>query len=46
MPITELNGQGRVIRWDARGFGRTHWDGKPFSLWDSASDCMALLDHF
>lgn len=35
----------RVIRWDARAFGRTLWDGKPFSLWDSAADCMALLDY-
>ncbi len=35
----------RVIRWDARGFGRTRWDGKPFSLYDSAADCIALLDH-
>lgn len=35
----------RVIRWDARGFGRTRWDGKPFTLWDSAADCIALLDH-
>lgn len=35
----------RVIRWDARGFGRTRWDGKPFNLWDSAADCIALLDH-
>ncbi len=35
----------RVIRWDARGFGRTRWDGKPFNLYDSAADCIALLDH-
>ncbi|HEX5747611.1 MAG TPA: alpha/beta fold hydrolase [Archangium sp.] len=35
----------RVIRWDARGFGRTRWDGKPFDLYDSAADCIALLDH-
>ncbi|EPX58713.1 hydrolase, alpha/beta fold having protein [Cystobacter fuscus DSM 2262] len=35
----------RVIRWDARGFGRTRWDGQPFSLYDSAADCIALLDH-
>lgn len=35
----------RVIRWDARGFGRTQWDGRPFDLYDSAADCIALLDH-
>jgi 3-oxoadipate enol-lactonase len=35
----------RVIRWDARGLGRTRWDGKPFNLYDSAADCIALLDH-
>ncbi|WP_224366111.1 alpha/beta fold hydrolase [Hyalangium versicolor] len=35
----------RVIRWDARAFGRTRWDGKPFSLYDLAADCVALLDH-
>ncbi|WP_224241842.1 alpha/beta fold hydrolase [Hyalangium gracile] len=35
----------RVIRWDSRGTGRTRWDGKPFSLWDSADDCVGLLDH-
>ena len=35
----------RVITWDERGFGRTEYDGKPFSYWDSASDCLGLLDH-
>jgi 3-oxoadipate enol-lactonase len=35
----------RMIRWDARGFGRTEWDGKPFTYWDSAADALALLDH-
>lgn len=35
----------RVITWDARGFGRTEWDGKPFSYWDLADDVLALLDH-
>jgi 3-oxoadipate enol-lactonase len=35
----------RVIRWDARGHGRTRWDGKPFTLYDSVEDCIALLDH-
>ncbi len=43
--VAALAPEYRVIRWDSRGFGRTRWDGKPFSLWDSADDCIALLDH-
>lgn len=35
----------RVIRIDARGFGQTPWDGRPFTLYDGAADCMALMDH-
>jgi 3-oxoadipate enol-lactonase len=35
----------RVITWDERGFGQTEFDGEPFSYWDSAADCLALLDH-
>jgi 3-oxoadipate enol-lactonase len=35
----------RVIRWDERCFGRTEEDGKPFTYWDSAKDCLGLLDH-
>lgn len=35
----------RVITWDERGFGETEFDGKPFSYWDSARDCLGLLDH-
>jgi 3-oxoadipate enol-lactonase len=35
----------RVIRWDERAHGRTEWDGKPFTYWDSAADCIGLLDH-
>ncbi len=34
----------RVITWDERGFGETEFDGEPFSYWDSARDCLALLD--
>lgn len=34
----------RCIRWDARAFGKTKWDGKPFTLYDSASDCIKLMD--
>jgi 3-oxoadipate enol-lactonase len=35
----------RVITWDERGFGLTEFDGKPFTYWDSARDCLALMDH-
>jgi 3-oxoadipate enol-lactonase len=35
----------RVITWDERGFGDTEFDGKPFTYWDSALDCLGLLDH-
>jgi 3-oxoadipate enol-lactonase len=35
----------RVITWDERGFGETEFDGRPFSYWDSAHDCLGLLDH-
>ncbi len=35
----------RVISWDERGFGETEFDGKPFTYWDSAQDCLGLLDH-
>jgi len=34
----------RCITWDERGFGQTDATG-PFTYWDSASDCLALLDH-
>src|SRR6185503_14557422 len=30
----------RVIRWDERGFGQTEEDGRPFTYWDSAADCI------
>lgn len=43
--VDALRGQYRVITWDERGFGATEFDGKPFSYWDSAKDCLALLDH-
>jgi 3-oxoadipate enol-lactonase len=43
--VAALRDDYRVITWDERGFGQTEWDGKPFSYWDSADDCMALLTH-
>jgi 3-oxoadipate enol-lactonase len=35
----------RVITWDERGFGETEFDLQPFTYWDSARDCLGLLDH-
>ncbi|GAA3996725.1 alpha/beta fold hydrolase [Allokutzneria multivorans] len=41
----ELDREFRVITWDARGHGLTESDGRPFSYWDQARDCLGLLDH-
>jgi 3-oxoadipate enol-lactonase len=43
--VAALRDQYRVITWDERGFGETGFDGQPFSYWDSASDCLGLMDH-
>jgi pimeloyl-ACP methyl ester carboxylesterase len=43
--VEALSPEFRVIRWDSRTFGETVWDGKPFTLWDSAADIIGLLDH-
>jgi 3-oxoadipate enol-lactonase len=43
--IDALAGEFRVITWDERGLGETESDGKPFTYWDSANDCLGLLDH-
>src|SRR6187431_3298357 len=43
--VEALSPDYRVITWDERGFGQTEFDGEPFSYWDSASDCLGLLDH-
>jgi 3-oxoadipate enol-lactonase len=43
--IEEFAGAFRVITWDQRGFGQTEFDSQPFTYWDSADDCLALLDH-
>ncbi len=34
----------RVVTWDARGFGETLYDGRPFTFWDLAADGLGLLD--
>ena len=43
--VAALRGAYRVICWDARGFGDTVYDDQPFTYWDSARDCLALMDH-
>jgi 3-oxoadipate enol-lactonase len=43
--VSALAPEFRVVTWDERGFGETEFDGKPFSYWDSARDCLGLLDH-
>ena len=43
--VAALRDRYRVITWDERGFGLTEFDGKPFTYWDSASDCLGLLTH-
>ena len=43
--VAALGGRHRVITWDQRGHGRTRWDERPFTYWDSADDLAGLLDH-
>jgi len=43
--VAALAPEFRIVTWDERGFGLTEFDGKPFSYWDSANDCLGLLDH-
>ncbi|MFK7917193.1 MAG: alpha/beta fold hydrolase [Ilumatobacter sp.] len=43
--VAALDTDYRVITWDERGFGLTEFDGQPFTYWDSAADCIGLLDH-
>ena len=43
--VEALTPEFRVITWDERGFGETEFDGEPFTYWDSARDCLGLLDH-
>jgi 3-oxoadipate enol-lactonase len=42
--VAALAPEFRVITWDQRGFGQTQSDGKPFTYWDSALDCLGLMD--
>lgn len=43
--VAALSDKFRVVTWDERGFGQTEYDGKPFTYWDSANDCLALMTH-
>ena len=42
--VAALTPRYRCIRWDARCFGQTKWDGKPFTLYDSVNDCFGLMN--
>jgi 3-oxoadipate enol-lactonase len=42
--VAALTPEFRVITWDQRAFGGTRAIG-PFTLWDSARDVVALMDH-
>ncbi|HMC42741.1 MAG TPA: alpha/beta hydrolase [Acidimicrobiales bacterium] len=42
--LDALSGEFRCITWDERGFGQTE-AREPFTYWDSACDCLGLLDH-
>ena len=43
--VAALRDRYRVVTWDERGFGDTVDDGGPFTYWDSAADCLGLMDH-
>ena len=43
--VAALRDRYRLVTWDERGFGGTVYDGAPFTYWDSAADCLGLLDH-
>jgi len=43
--IEHLRENYRCITFDARVFGQTDWDGEAFDLYDTAADCIALMDH-
>jgi 3-oxoadipate enol-lactonase len=43
--VAALRDHYRVITWDERGFGLTEFDGQAFTYWDSAKDCLGLMDH-
>jgi pimeloyl-ACP methyl ester carboxylesterase len=42
--IDQLQADYRCIAIDTRAFGQTEWDGQAFTLYDTASDVVGLLD--
>lgn len=42
--VAALSDSFRCVRFDARAFGDTEWDGRPFDLYDTAADGVGLLD--
>lgn len=42
--VNDLSDEFRCITWDERGFGQTQATG-PFTYYDSAADCLGVLDH-
>jgi 3-oxoadipate enol-lactonase len=42
--VSHLRSRRRCIAWDERSHGDTVWEGD-YSLWDSARDQLALMDH-
>ncbi len=42
--VDALGGDFRCLTWDERGFGNTAVDA-PFTYYDSAKDCLGILDH-
>lgn len=43
--VEALSSDFRCIRFDARAFGQTEWDGEAFDLYDTVADCIGLMDH-
>lgn len=43
--VAALGDTYRLVTWDERGHGDTKDAGEPFTYWDSARDCLGLLDH-
>ena len=43
--VAALTPRYRSVCFDARGFGQTEWDGQPFNLYDTAADCIGLMEH-
>jgi len=42
--VQALRSKYRCITWDERGWGQTEHSRTPFTYWDLAEDCCALLD--